>query len=439
MEAGVTGNDESDVSLPGQRPQNVSLPTIADMETSKRGKAKQPVRIQRRREAPKREAFLSGLINQDLQSLTQWHGKRPHHEQKRFLRSVDALYKSFSALENGPTPAEQAQAAAQARAMSQAQAAANAAALEAAAAAAAKAAEEDPLHGPPRTPRGHAAARLGSSASAPSLPSKPIDVFEQRKRDGLRHGADEEINTLERWLESGSVTTATTGTTATSRYTSLSQLTKTSSGGSRSICSEPGTTNQAAYRIHRRAFAVNAGNMDNANQHEAGALKGGIPNCGFPTSERMNTTFKDAYGSRPLGSTTMPTMLEGVIHTEKQPFVSRFLETAPQQQRDQLANMVRSLQYLRRDAARKGRSMGSFDYDLEENRRLWRPPRQRPVFDTSEINLSQIPLGSIGQAKGQLKARDANAGVPLGYAPSSPSVSGLGSLPLSRLSTPKAT
>eukprot|EP00438_Fugacium_kawagutii_P004503 Skav200102 [mRNA] locus=scaffold694:596736:597705:- [translate_table: standard] len=51
------------------------------------------------REAAKRKEFLGGLINQDpagegivlvdLKKLTQWHGMRPAHEQKRFLRRLN--------------------------------------------------------------------------------------------------------------------------------------------------------------------------------------------------------------------------------------------------------------------------------------------------------------------------------------------------------------
>mmetsp|Transcript_7073 Transcript_7073/g.17536 ORF Transcript_7073/g.17536 Transcript_7073/m.17536 type:complete len:423 (+) Transcript_7073:105-1373(+) len=384
-----------------------------------------------------REEFLAGLLNEDLQNLTKWHGTRPHHEQKRFLRSVNTLYKAFEAADNG-TWAAQTRANQAKRQQAENRAAAVAAAANAAAAA--RASVEDPLNGPPRdTPRA-----LAPSASEPSLqPARPIEVFEQKKRQnmrGQRRPGDEEANTLAMWMEGMSVSSQTTATTASTQLTRFSDLTKTSDGGS-SLCSEPGTTNQLAYRIHKRARAANRRKGQAGDQHSAGNMPDGIPNIGFPDCERFTTQFKDAFGEAKQSAQVHPNMYQSVLQSNSHPFVTRFLETAAPEHKEQFAGMVRSLEYLRNAKVRERQSMQRQELNLEENRRLFKPSRQRPVFDTSECNLSKVPLGTIPQEKAK-KAAWADVTPPEHPAnarpqpPPSPSVSGLGSLPLSRLSTP---
>eukprot|EP00440_Ansanella_granifera_P051236 gb/GFBE01055537.1/.p1 GENE.gb/GFBE01055537.1/~~gb/GFBE01055537.1/.p1 ORF type:complete len:434 (+),score=73.12 gb/GFBE01055537.1/:1-1302(+) len=382
-------------------------------------------------EAGKRTHFLSGLINQDLQKLTEWHGMRPAHEQKRFLRSVDALYKAYDAASGGgeqkpkaPRPTEAERAAAVRSAQEAAMAAAEA--MQ-------RASEEDPLSGPPRSPRA-----LAPSASEPSMiPAQPIEVFEQKKRQGMRKQRDptaEDPNTLLDWLDGQSLTSQTTASTAMSRRTRFSDLTMTSLGGS-SICSEPGTMHQMQFRGHKRAFAANKNNWKATNQHEAGFLKDGVPNISWPDSERLQTSFKDQFGSPPKGENITKKLYENVLKGDQHEFVSRFLQTAPPEQREQFSGMVRSLQCLHKMKHKEITSTSNLDFDLEENARLWRPPRQQPVFDTSEVNLSRVPLGSMKQTtkKAMPPASPPPVHIPV---PPSPSVSGLGSLPLTRLSTP---
>lgn len=383
-----------------------------------------------RETANRRQQFLSGLINEDLQKLTSWHGTRPHHEQKHFLRSVDSLYKAFDSMDGStsktqvrPTDAER----------SAAHQAAQEAAVRAAAAAHA-AAEDDPLAGPPRTPR---SANLHASSSEPCLMvQQPIEVFEQKKRRELRRQRDptaEDPNSLEDWLEGCSITTQTTASSATSRRTRFSELTMTSLGGS-SICSEPGTMHQSQFRHHRRAFALNKNHWTPMNQHEAGYLKDGIPHMGWPNSERLVTTFKDQFGSRAIERKIGDKTFSNVLKEDQHQFISRFLETAPPEQRDQFAGMVRSLQYLRKAADREKESITTEAYNLQENSRLWKPPRQRPMFDNSERNLSRVPLGSMTQTTKKAVSQLHIPYIP--QCPPSPTVSGLGSLPLTRVSTP---
>lgn len=357
---------------------------------------------QRRLEAPKRREFLSGLINEDLQDLTQWHGMRPHHEQKRFLRSVDMLYKAYSqAREGNQNNKAQVQAAM------------------------ASAGEGDGLK------------VLGQSASAPSLPSKPIDVFEHKKRQTLRNNNAGEVdpdNTINKWLEAQSVSSCTTGATDSTRMTRFSQLTKTSSGGS-SICSDPGTVNQMHYRWHKRAIGVNRNSWGAADQHNAAYLKDGIPTMGLPDSERMLSQFQREFGKGNFGEKITKEMYANILSADKHAFVDDFLKNAPPEQREKFTGMVRSLQFLNKAQKLKNSTQFKLDYDLDENRRLFRPSRQKPVFEPSQVNMSTIPLGTIGQVK---KKKRAPMHQEPQEAPDSPSVSGLGSLPLTprSLATP---
>eukprot|EP00928_Gymnodinium_smaydae_P079133 TRINITY_DN63140_c0_g1_i1.p2 TRINITY_DN63140_c0_g1~~TRINITY_DN63140_c0_g1_i1.p2 ORF type:complete len:414 (+),score=92.42 TRINITY_DN63140_c0_g1_i1:92-1333(+) len=379
---------------------------VAAMEAAKlRGKRAQQARFLARKdkEGPKRTAFLSGLLNEDLSNLTRWHGSRPHHEQRRFLRSVDTLYKAFVHEDERPATSFARQCAERERA-----AAAEAAAMEAAAQAAARAhraAEEDPLHGPPRSPRINA-----------------------------RAGPDADPTSLDRWLDGGSVCTGTTGTTQATQLTSLSFKTKTSSGPS--MCSEPGTMQQLEFRRHNRALHLQKSNYPCPDQHLTGALNGGVPNRGLPESERMITAMKEQFGSRPVGEKVPKEMYESVLQGNSHPFVSRFLQGATNENREGFAGMVRSLQYLRLAKDRETKTIQTMDLDLAENTRLWKPAATRPMFDPSEANVSQVPLGTLAK---NLPKKDMTAfepTPPTRNVPPSPSVSGLGSLPLTRLNTP---
>eukprot|EP00435_Cladocopium_sp_Y103_P073065 s548_g42.t1 len=113
---------------------------------------------------------------------------------------------------------------------------------------------------------------------------------------------------------------------------------------------------------------------------------------------------------------------------------SWFLEQAPPEQREQFTGLVRSLEYLRLQKHREDTSTSNLHMDLHENARLWRPPKQRPMFDKSEINISRVPLGTLVQEK--IRTTEAPPPPPPYIPPPSPSVSGLGSLPLTRVATP---
>lgn len=427
--------------LPPLSPQqtNVKSATISDFKTNnlQRQMAAQERRMRAAVEAPRRHEFLGGLLNQDLQSISKWHGSRPHHEQKRFVRAVDSLYKGFSKMPDA-LPKLQAKAEReafeagkqQAAAMAQMQRIAN---------------QDDPYLR--ESPRG--APAMAQSASAPNLPSKPIDVFEQNKRKGRRknvaggvsdtasNASEATKNGLEKWLDAQSTTTYTTqASSQATQMTTLSEMTRTTASGM-SDCSEPGTHNQMIYRWHRRAYAAGKRMFDPKDQHAPAYLKDGIPNIGFPECERMATNYRDCFGHKPLGNGEIHQKAYGsVFREDKLPFVEQFLDTAPKNEKEQVAGMVRSLNYLRLAHHRKTSCVMRQEMDLAENQRLWKPKKQEQVFRPEQRNLSRVPLGAIG-LQGQNPVLQPETPLPSGP-PSvhSPSVSGLGSLPLTPRSLP---
>ncbi|CAK9025301.1 Uncharacterized protein SCF082_LOCUS17022 [Durusdinium trenchii] len=299
------------------------------------------------REAAKRKEFLGGLINQDLQKLTHWHGMRPTHEQKRFLRSLDCLYKAYDSA-SAPQVGEVSLFELHIPSLQHSTSQCHHAKREAMQ----RRAEEDPLAGPPRSPRS------GVQGATEDLPKEPIEVFEQKKRQKLRKKLDptaEDPNSLLEWLEGQSLTSHSTATTASSQRTRFTDLSMTSLASS--ICSHPGTLVHESYRPHKRAYAVNINDWKPVNQHEAGAMKDGIPSLGWPDGERIVTSFQEQFGTASAGVRNISKkMYEKVLRPEQHAFISRFLSEAPVEQREQFTGlawgaqrwtMVRSLEYLR--------------------------------------------------------------------------------------------
>lgn len=254
-----------------------------------------------------------------------------------------------------------------------------------------------------------------------------------------RRADDEDPNSLAIWMDGQSIASGTTATTASTQMTRFSQLTRTSDGGS-SLCSEPGTTNQLAFRYHKRGMALNRNRWKAPDPFAAGNLKDGIPGVGFPESERMMTSFKEAFGdARHQGANITKEMYSSVIKSNSHPFVQHFVESADPSQKEQFANLVRCLEYMRTCDRSRHMTLQREEMNLEENRRLFNPPRQKPMFETSETNISKVPLGNL---TAHCKKKVVHAPPPSTpqhvwpQPPPSPSVSGLGSLPLSRMSTP---
>lgn len=277
---------------------------------------------------------------------------------------------------------------------------------------------------------------MGHSASAPTM---PIEVFEQRKRESYQSG-NEDPSSLDRWLEGGSVSTGTTATTASRYSRGLSELTKTSMH-SGSVCSEPGTMHQMQYRQHRRGFAINKPQQALQDPFEAGNLKDGVPNIGWPDKERLVTTMREQFANpreQPHANISKE-MYSSVIQSNQHPFIEKFLDGSCAENRDQFMGMVRSLDYLRTAKEKQTKTQMAEDLNLAENQRLFKPSRARPWFDSSQANISMIPLGTLGKHGPKKEPPPQPPPMPVAHpaVPPSPAVSSLMSLPLSRLSTPQ--
>jgi hypothetical protein len=420
--------------------QTAKLNTVTDFKTQalERQMAARERRMRAATEAPKRHAFLSSVLNQDLQQLTKWHGARPHHEQKRFVRAVDSLYKGFSKME-GALPSIQAKADKEAKAAQLRQAASIAEAQ-------AIANQDDPYLR--ESPRGPPA--LGQSASAPNLPSNPIDVFEENKKRSRRRGggaagagsdtasmasSQATRNGLEKWLDAQSNATFSTATTSATQLTTLSQMTRTSASASE--CSEPGTHNQMIYRVHKRALGANRRTFNAIRQDRPAYLEDGVPNIGFPECERMATAYRDEFGHKPLGGGEIhKNAYASVFQEDKLPLVEQFLESAPKDQKDSVAGMVRSLNYLRLAHHRNTSCVMRQEMNLHENQRLWKPKLQTAVAAPDQRNFSRVPLGALGLTSQKRVKDESPPPSRSGDSIYSPSVSGLGSLPLTPRSLP---
>jgi len=269
---------------------------------------------------------------------------------------------------------------------------------------------------------------------------KPIDIFAETKKMELRRkqNPDEDPNTLLNWLDGQSMTSGSTAQTASTQMTRFSQLTATSSGSTCSEFCDAPTTNQSHFRYHKRGFALNQNRWKAPNPHEAGNLKDGIPTIGFPETERMMTQFKEAFGDVNLqGANITKEMYQSVLKSNSHPFVRQFLDSADPKEKERFADMVRCLEYLRKSGTSRNMSLQKEEMNLAENRRLFNPSRQRPMFDTSEINISKVPIGNLPTGKKPVSVAPPQVMPDLHpHPPSSPAVSGLGSVPLSRLSTP---
>lgn len=246
------------------------------------------------------------------------------------------------------------------------------------------------------TRRPSTADELRTSESAPALPAlRPIDVYNEQRRKGLlsRRKSAEEQNTLERWLEenSNASTAACTETTMCSSWTGVSGISRTSRGSS--VASGPMATTKAAYLPHTRAFAVNRRKWKVKKAHDPGVLKDGLPTDNVPDELRLQTVFQKFYGFQPPGHGKLPKkMWDGVIQGERHDFVEHYLDDANAADRESFANMARALQSLQK--IRHFTTSYEGQYNVEENGRLWRPPKEKPSRAKGTMK-SQLPMGTI--------------------------------------------
>merc|ERR1712113_935647 len=130
-------------------------------------------------------------------------------------------------------------------------------------------------------------------------------------------------------------------------------------------------------------------------------------------------------------------MYSSVIRSNNHPFIERFLESANTENRSQFMGMVRSLEYLRSAKLNENKTQMTQDLNLEENRRLFKPGHAKPWFDSSQSNISAVPLGTLTKtAPKKETSQPPPMPPPHPVCPPSPAVSGLSSVQLSRLSTP---
>lgn len=334
------------------------------------------------------------------------------------MRTVDALYKEFSNAAGSSTTAPRRAAPPPRQRPGQALPSVF---------------EDDELRS--STPR-EQAQPLGASASEPSLPSKPIEVFEQRRRAGVAKRA-RGGNTLEAWMDGASVSSVFSCTTTSTRASGRSHVTLTTSSGASSV-GGPMTTNQSAYvRPKHLHLLSNVRTYRGCAHGGSDELRDGLANFGFPEKERFRTNFTDNFGRAPLADAVPPEACNKVIQDSQMPFVKSFLEGAAPEQRAQFGNAIRSLQSLRR-MGKGNRSMAKEGFDAEENTRLWVPSKTEKPPSGMQTR-SRVPLGGAALSAAALKGSGLSQQLPtldkvsanLGRPPPSPSVSNLSSVCLS--------
>lgn len=350
-----------------------------------------------------RKAFVSSLLREDLQKVALWHGSRPQHEQKRFLQSINALH--CHAERDVPDEDQPSSGSSIKLAVVGSHCAKQ---------------SGGQLRSEARPHRG-----LRLSTSVPGMmATRHLDVAEELAGNSFVH-----------WLDGRSASSpSSAGCDLETHRTLLSDATPTASSAS-SGCSFPGTAHQTHFRAHKRGWAANRRSWSATNQHRDGHLRG-VPEEGVADCDRLRTMNHELLGSQHPGKNVHQNMYDGIFKEGKTDQVDRFVGSAPPEQREEFKRMVRSLQYLRLRDAKENISVGNQELDLQENSRLWKPPRQAPVFDKSERNASMVPLGAIFASKSQKLLLPETSDI-AACAPPSPSVSGLGSLQLSRESTPR--
>eukprot|EP00928_Gymnodinium_smaydae_P071854 TRINITY_DN55337_c0_g1_i1.p1 TRINITY_DN55337_c0_g1~~TRINITY_DN55337_c0_g1_i1.p1 ORF type:complete len:710 (-),score=143.64 TRINITY_DN55337_c0_g1_i1:188-2317(-) len=320
-----------------------------------------------------RKPFLAGLLQEDVGRVARWHCSRPRHEQRRFLRSVDALHRRACRSSSAGALAPPCRGGDRRASATRGPARGGASALAAA--------------------RGRAASVLSSTtASRPSraeeapepiiagVPGLPL-----ADGDGPV-GAGE--NSLLRWLDGGSAaSSASTASSPSCRLPKRPLSAATLSSIDSSVCSDPRTMQQADFRFHRRALEANRNSWSAVNQHLDGGLNGGVPNDGFPDTERLPS-------KRASGKVLTQKVYGSVLRDTQQPLVDEFLQNATTNERENFARMVRSLDSLRRERAKETTSLSHDELNLAENARLHQPSRARPVYDEGARNHSSVPLGA---------------------------------------------
>jgi len=242
----------------------------------------------------------------------------------------------------------------------------------------------------------------------------------------------EDPNSFLKWLDAASTASRSTAPSSSSSRRALSQAAETASETS-SVCSFPGTAHQAQFRNHRRGFVANV-QEPVTDQHADGQMKDGVPKQGFVRVEKeVETSYQDSFGIvRPAVSNkeVQRKKCGAVFQVDKQEFIADFLDGMPVPEQLEFNEVVRGLDSLRTQFTREHSSTTHLALNLEDARRLWDPPRQMPVFDPSQINLSTAPLPGPEMPRPLRPAPTASEQPQTAEEPHSPRVSDLGSIRL---------
>ncbi|CAE7249041.1 PDIL1-3 [Symbiodinium sp. CCMP2592] len=201
----------------------------------------------------------------------------------------------------------------------------------------------------------------------------------------------------------------------------------------------PGTTNQAVFRQHKRGIAANRPLKRRPDFYSGAGVKNSLDQENWRLDP--TTSYQKHFGVPAPAledASVLTRKCSAIFKAGQQPRVQRYAHASDAAQQREFASVVRSLESLR--TGQRTQSRSHLDFDRQEHERLWKPPLQRPVMDTAQIQRSQVALGIVPQRKETPEpvpvvevARVAEVEVP-----QSPSVSHLGSLPLTAISYPES-
>ncbi|CAD7936888.1 unnamed protein product [Amoebophrya sp. A120] len=386
----------------------------------------------------RRTEFAKSLFNQDLKELTEWHRWRSPLEQKKFLKSVDSLYSVWqkkaeqtlepsssstapmtnlveAPLQNIPEdrtilPGEAGDLLSPSLAAKPKDAVDQLMTGDVAQSIAlgAHITGDEPASGSRKgTTRGSRSLPSMGSAAQKSVASgvsqgavsstasasklNPIDVHNEKRR--RRYIRAPESLTLDAWLDANSQASTysvSTDVSDYSRWTGISEMTETTEG---SITSQPMPMFKTQYRHHRRGYAINRRKwrtMSNQVGHP-------VPHQDYPDSRRFRTTtksqFPNPFGDKPNPLHKDEAMYASVFKPEVHGKVAEVLDEMPEDNMKDFLYMVRCLHQVRKET--KPRTTTERFYDLEENQRLYEPPRAKPIGDPTDLRKSSVPLGTL--------------------------------------------
>ncbi len=303
-----------------------------------------------------RAQFASSLFNAcELKDLVKWQHDKPHTEQKRFLASLDALYAGHqSAL------AEKAN-----RTLDEC------------------GVEHDKVSARP-TPLQKLTGDKDLYKAPPTL--KPIDVFLRKRFRKMRHIEDGDIegNFLQQWCCDSEHGSECTDSSSITEFSMLSATSKNSNE-----CHQI-PHNLATYQRHKRAFAINTRTWKNVKMHEPQGK--GAASMGFPPHKQFETSYMRDNGRNPSYSGMSDACVDKIINPKYAEGIKNFLNKAPQAQKEQCMNILRSVQtHSEHDPYQTAMKR---QFDLKKATEYWKP-KQGESKDPALLYQSSVPLGTL--------------------------------------------